>query len=163
MLELIRDYYRYEQWATTRVLDTAAPVPFELLTTSVLTGFEPVRSSLVHVMWAQLLWLRRWQGLPRVPAFTPEDFSDLAALRRRWSEIDDETNAFLAILTEERLAADFTYGGLKGGTFGHPLWKALLHQANHATYHRGEVAAVLTHLGYSPGELDFFRMYDGRR
>ena len=38
----------------------------------------------------------------------------------------------------------------------------MLHQASHATYHRGEVAEVLTYLGYSPGELDFFRMYDGR-
>ena len=44
-----------------------------------------------------------------------------------------------------------------------PLWRAMLHQANHQTYHRGEVAAVLTHLGASPGELDFNRMFDGRR
>jgi uncharacterized damage-inducible protein DinB len=163
MLELIRDYYRYEEFASARVLDAAARAPFDQLCVSVLPGFDPVRSSLVHVMWAQLLWLYRWQGLPPVAHYDVEDFPGLAALRDRLVEIDAETNAFIDTLTDERLAAGFSYGGMDGGTFTYPLWKAMLHQANHATYHRGEVAAVLTHLGYSPGELDFFRMYDGRR
>ncbi len=162
MLELIRDYYRYQQWATARVLDTAARVPFGRLTISVLLGFEPARSSLVHVMWAQLHWLHRWQGLPRVPVYPPEHFPDLAALRDQWDDIDSRTHAFIASLTETRMTEPITYPGMKDKAFAYPLWQAMLHQANHATYHRGEVAAVLTNLGYSPGELDFFRMYDSQ-
>ena len=163
MLELIRDYYRYQQFATARTLDAAARAPFDQLCVSVLPGSDPVRASLAHVMWAQLLWLHRWQELPRIPDIDPAEFPDVAALRKRWAEIDGETNAFIETLTDERLAADFTYGGMGGETLAYPLWKGMLHQANHATFHRGEVAAVLTHLGCSPGELDFFRMYDGRR
>lgn len=163
MLELIRDYYRYQKWATARVLDSAAHVPYDQLTVSVLPGIDPVRSALVHVMWAQLLWLHRWQGLPWIPAFDPGTFEDLESLRARWRDIDEETDAFIATLTDERLAAGFSYADTEGGAFDYPLWKAMLHQANHATYHRGEVAAVLTHLGASPGELDVLRLYDGRR
>lgn len=163
MLELIRDYYRYQQWATARILEAAAGVPYEQLTVSVLPGFDPVRSALVHVMWAQLLWLHRWQGLPRIPDVDAGAFPDLESLRTRWQEIDQATDAFIDTLSDERLAATFSYAGLQGGTFEYPLWKAMLHQANHATYHRGEVAAVLTHLGASPGELDVLRLYDGRR
>jgi uncharacterized damage-inducible protein DinB len=33
----------------------------------------------------------------------------------------------------------------------------MLHQANHATQHRSEVAMVLTEFGYSPDWLDFIR------
>jgi uncharacterized damage-inducible protein DinB len=31
---------------------------------------------------------------------------------------------------------------------------------NHATYHRGEVAATLTQLGHSPGDLDLLIYID---
>lgn len=161
MRELIVSYYAYQQWANQRILETAEAVPFEQLTLPALSGFDPVRSTLTHMMWAQHLWLHRFKGLPRVPDIQPEDFSDLAVIRARWDMIDAETNEFVATLTDEQLAAALPTG--VGSLSDMPLWRAMLHQANHQTYHRGEVAAVLTHLGASPGELDLNRMYDGRR
>jgi len=160
MRELIDTYYAYQQWANRRILEAAATVPFEQLTVPILSGFDPVRSTLAHMMWAQHLWLRRFMGLPRVPEIEPAELSDLAVIQTRWDEIDAGTNDFLAALTGEQLAAGMPTGG---GAATMPLWRAMLHQANHQTYHRGEVAAVLTHLGASPGELDLNRMYDGRR
>ena len=73
MRELIDTYYAYQQWANGRILETAAKVPFEQLTVPVLSGFDPVRSTLAHMMWAQQLWLHRFQGLPRVPDIEPAD------------------------------------------------------------------------------------------
>lgn len=162
MRELIESYYAYQQWANRRILETSAKVPFQQLTVPVLSGFDPVRSALTHMMWAQHLWLHRFQGLPRVVDIDPEGFSDLDHLRVLWDAIDVETNDFLAALTDEQLANGMpAEGGGKASDI--PLWRAMLHQANHQTYHRGEVAAVLTHLGASPGELDLNRMYDGKR
>jgi len=40
------------------------------------------------------------------------------------------------------------------------LWQQVVHQVNHATYHRGEVAATLTQLGQSPGDLDLLIFID---
>jgi uncharacterized damage-inducible protein DinB len=162
-LELISTYYRYQQWANHRIFEAAERVPFDRLTTSILPGFDPVRSALIHTMWAQLLWLHRIQGLPPVPHFDPADFPDLDTIRRRWDEIDAATFAFIDTLTEERLAETGTVIGSEGQPLPYPLWQVMLHQANHQTYHRGEVAAVLTALGASPGEIDVNRMFDGRR
>ncbi len=162
-LELITTYYRYQQWANQRILETAEQVPFEKLTVSILPGFDPVRSALVHTMWAQLHWLHRFQGLPRVADFDPADFPDVAAIRQRWEEIDAATFAFIDTLTEERLAQFGAAIGSDRQPLPYPLWQVMLHQANHQTYHRGEVAAMLTALGASPGELDLNRMFDGRR
>jgi len=162
-LELITTYYRYQQWANRRIFEAAERVPFEQLTVPVLSGFDPVRSTLGHMMWAQLHWLHRFQGLPRVPDFEPADFSDVDSIRQRWHEIDAATFAFIETCTEERLAESGVVVGSDQQPLPYPLWHVMLHQANHQTYHRGEVAAVLTHLGASPGELDFNRMFDGRR
>jgi len=162
MRELLTEYHAYQQWANRHILNAAEKVPFEQLTVSVLSGFEPVRFTLTHMMWAQELWLHRFQGLPRVPEIEPSELTDLETIRARWQAIDSETDAFLATLSDEQLGQEIVYARAHGGEFRNILWKAMLHQANHQTYHRGEVAAVLTHLGASPGELDILRMYDRR-
>ena len=55
------------------------------------------------------------------------------------------------------------YGGyvnFQGETWTYPLWQQLLHQVNHATQHRSEVAAQLTRFRHSPGWLDFLVYLD---
>jgi uncharacterized damage-inducible protein DinB len=52
------------------------------------------------------------------------------------------------------------YTNTKGKPFAYPLWQLMLHQANHATQHRSENAAMLTRFGHSPGDLDFVLYLD---
>ena len=45
-------------------------------------------------------------------------------------------------------------------TWEYQIWQMLLHQANHATQHRSELAMLLSAYGYSPGWLDFMIFID---
>ena len=161
MLELIRTYFAYQHWANQRVLDAAGRLSAEQLTNIDLVRIFPIRDTFVHIMWGQQVWLERWRALPQSPQFDPNDFPDLASIRTRWRRLDRDTDRFLEELTEERLLAPITYTDQRGNTWTYPLWKPMLHQANHATYHRGEIAALLTRLDVPPGELDVLRMFDG--
>ena len=63
-------------------------------------------------------------------------------------------HAYLVTLPDNALAQPLRYA-----TEDQPreriLWHVLFHVVNHGIHHRDEVAAALTALGQSPGELDF--------
>lgn len=163
LTDTIRDYYGYTQWANQKVLDQAQLLTEEKFLATDLDNVWPIRDTLVHIMGAQALWLDRWRGVAGSTLWDPRQFPDVDTIRERWRVVDEETEAFLAGLTDERLAADLSYAGGDGRLFTRPLWKQMLHQANHATYHRGEVAALLSRYGLSPGEIDYLRFEDAKK
>ena len=61
--------------------------------------------------------------------------------------------AFLEALPEALLAEPMRYT-TGGAVRERPRWLVLVHLVNHGTHHCGEIAAALTALGHSPGELD---------
>ena len=111
-------------------------------------------------MAAQLIWLSRWQGTSPTSLLEAREFPDLAAIRARWNQIEAETRRFVATLTDADLARVVEYHNTRGERWAYPLWQQVVHQVNHATYHRGEVAATLTQLGHSPGDLDLLIYID---
>ena len=90
------------------------------------------------------------------PEVTPveTDYADLAAIKTRWDQVEQDTQNFLKALDETALERVVEYTNTRGQPYGYPLWQLMLHQVNHATQHRSEVAAMLTQFGHSPGWLD---------
>jgi uncharacterized damage-inducible protein DinB len=164
-VEMIRTMYRYNGWANTVILDTASRLTPAQLVAGGGASYDSVRDTLVHTMAAQWLYLERWHG--RSPTSMPQgqDFSDVPSIRARWDEIERGTAAFLAGVTDARLAEPIAYLNFNGERWAYPLWQQMLHQVNHATQHRSEAAVMLTHFGHSPGLLDllYFLDVDRRR
>jgi uncharacterized damage-inducible protein DinB len=161
--DTIRTYYDYAEWANGRVLDAAERLTPEQFLETDLDNVWSIRDTLVHIMWAHWIWLERWHGVFPRTEFDPQEYPDPASIRARWNEINQKTRRFVETLTDDRLAEPLTYTNLVGQDWTYPLWEQMLHQSNHATYHRGEVAALLSRFGASPGELDFLLMLDAQR
>jgi uncharacterized damage-inducible protein DinB len=159
MLEEIRELYAYSAWANARILDTTEQLTAEQFTASG-GGFDSIRDTLVHTASAHWLWLERWRESSPHGFWDPVDFPDVAALRIRWDEVEAATSAYVATLHEPDLARMVSYVNFQGETWAYPLRQQLLHQVNHATQHRSEVALLLTRLGYSPGWLDLLVYVD---
>jgi uncharacterized damage-inducible protein DinB len=159
LIDGLRVFYAYGGWATRRLLDTCAGLPPEQWLAPGNAGRGSVRDTLVHIVGAQTGWLAFWQGklepgLPQLPLLNPSDYPDVESVRAAWSEAERATGQFLDGLSPEDLERVHvrTYPG--GRTYPFKLWQMLLHVANHGTYHRSEVAAMLTNYGRSPGDLD---------
>ena len=157
---VVRTMYRYNAWANTRILDTAAQLSAEQLLARGGASFDSVRDTLVHAMSAQWIFLERWRGRSPRAMLTAADFLDVPSIRRHWEGIEGETQAFIATLSDADLARDLEYTNTEGERWTYPLWQQMLHQVNHATQHRSEAAVMLTQSGHSPGWLDFLYYID---
>ena len=104
-----------------------------------------------------LNWLERWQtGVNKQSTVElGESLKTLADLRETLAASHADLRAYIDVLSEEQVEGELTYRDRSGAEAKRPLWQLMTHVANHGTYHRGEVAMVLTALGHSPGDIDF--------
>lgn len=147
-------------WANRQLLDAAQHLSPEQLDLEVPGAFGTVRGILVHMLGAQRSWLRRWKELDPIAPADPAAYPDIEAIRSDWAALDAETLAFLESLSEDDLEATIRLKFWSGVEEDAKRWQAIVHQAMHQHQHRGELAAMLTTLGHSPGEIDVFDYFD---
>ena len=146
--------YKYNQWANARILNAAASLTPEQFAASASFPHGGLRGTLVHALFAEWIWRRRWEGTSPTQRFNPADFPTVESLRARWLEEEGQLMNFVSAVTDERLNSQFDYRNTSGTPFRQVLWQVMAHVVNHGTQHRSEAAALLTDLGYSPGDLD---------
>ncbi len=159
LAEALRTLYGYNRWATGRLLDVTEQLAPEQFLAPGSISHGSVRDTLVHLVAAQRRWLSWWDGsLPGDEAYRltldPAHFPDLAAVRAVWEDVERQTQAFVAGLSDADAARDYTQTLPDGREWRMPLWQMMLHVANHGTQHRSEVATLLSGFGQSPGDLD---------
>ena len=156
----IQQLYRYNKWANTTVLKSVAPLNTQELTRILGGSFPSVRDTLVHIMAAEWIWLRRWKGVsPRALLDAPE-YPDLEVIKSRWLEIDAEQVTFVEQVTDDALKEMVSYVNTRGQTWQYPLGRMMQHVVNHSSYHRGQIANFLRQLGAQPAATDFLLYLD---
>jgi uncharacterized damage-inducible protein DinB len=159
----VRVLYEYNAWANARSLGAVARLAEDEFTRAAGGSFASVRDTVVHMMWAEWIWLRRWLGeSPRV-TFDPAEFPSLDAVRARWAEVERGQAEFVARLTDEELNGTLTYTNTRGEQWSYTLAEMMLHAANHSTYHRGQLTTLLRQLGREPAPTDFLYFLDERQ
>jgi uncharacterized damage-inducible protein DinB len=153
----IRLLYAYNAWANDRIMTTAAALTPEQLHAPAVPdpGYGTIFGSLVHLLEAEHAWRVVLETGDWPEMLTPDDFPTLDALATFWRTEAAAMQAYLARLTDADMDGITRYAVEEGGYRERVRWHCLVHVVNHGTYHRGEVAALLTGQGHSPGELDF--------
>ena len=150
----IQTLYRYNQWANARILDAAAKLSPEQFLASSEHPHRYLRGVLTHTLFAEWIWRNRWSGESPTTRLKPEDFPTFDSLRARWQAEETELMKFVEEVSEEKLNAPFHYTSTEGVKYENILCESMAHVVNHGTQHRSEAAAILTELGFSPGDLD---------
>lgn len=146
--------YQYNQWANAKILNAAANVTQEQFVAPATFPHGGLRATLVHALSAEWMWRTRWEGTSPTTMLKPQDFPDFQSLRMRWADEEMRLMNFVNGISDESLNSTFDYTNTSGKPFTKVLWHAMTHVVNHGTQHRAEAAAMLTDLGYSPGDID---------
>jgi uncharacterized damage-inducible protein DinB len=154
--------YEYDRWANERVLRVAATLSGEQFTRDLGGSFRSVRDTLVHICGGEWIWLNYWNKpaptfaflaelrTRREGLFAPAGLPDIAAVRRKWEEVEKVQIAFVKDVTDESLQRTLPFRSTEI-----PLVHLMQHMANHSTYHRGQVSLMMRQLGAEPVATDF--------
>jgi uncharacterized damage-inducible protein DinB len=138
--------YRYNWWANERMLDAVAALEDEAFRRDTRSSFPSVQTTLVHILAAEWIWLRRWTG--ESPGDMPAgwDAFGLDDLRRAWEDVEAERTEWLEALTDADLDRVVEYRNIAGEPHSRLVWQMLRHVVNHSSYHRGQVTTMLRQL-----------------
>ena len=154
--------YEYDRWANNRVLQAVSTLNAEEFTRNLGGSFCSVRDTLMHIVEGERGWLTCWKEPSPSSAFVMDfwaqhnalfnanAFADLAAVQRKWAEVEGEQVEFVNRVTNESLERMLTVG-----TTQISLAHLMQHLANHSTYHRGQVALMMRQLAAEPLSTDF--------
>ena len=160
MLELVKTYYAYNSWAAAKLLDSLESLSAAELTAPGCSGHGSIRDTLAHFMATQWGWVSWFDGsLTVTQAYgvkIPSDSLDtVAKARERWLPIDKQATDLVNGLTEEKLRDIWSWSLPNGGSDSLPLWKLLLHVANHGTHTRAQIVAAIRRAGHDAPNIDF--------
>jgi len=156
----IEKLYRYNRWANTQVLDFAAKLTSEQFVRDLQTSHRSVRDTLAHILAAEWIWLERWNGVSPSALLDPADFPTVESVRTRLSDVETESAKFISGLTDQRLDESLTYTNTRGELWTYTYSQMLQHVANHSSYHRGQVVAMLRQLGAEVSPVDMLVFVD---
>jgi uncharacterized damage-inducible protein DinB len=158
----IKLLYEYDRWANNRALQAASALGPEQFTRDLGGSFRSVRDTLGHIIASEWAWLTYWKAGSHSSAFLedlwdradalfrPDAFPDIAAVRAKWAEVENEQTGFVNSVTEEALGKT-----LPVRTRQLSLAHLMQHLANHSTYHRGQVSLMMRQLDAKPLATDF--------
>lgn len=150
-----RKLLAYEREANRRVFDSLETIPE---TGRVHSGFERAMQLLPHNQLARAVWLARLEGRPYefpkdwFPAWSLEQARIAEEEQNReWAEYFDG-------LSDSDLCKTLSYTSSEGQPYVRLVDDILIHVFFHSTYHRGQVARLVTECGGQRAKTDYIAL-----
>ncbi len=151
MAESLVALFNHNAWANQRLFDACEGLSDGQLDVTIGGTFGSVRTTLMHIGGAQERYVAALAESGPVSVIRERDpFPGLAELRDA-ARTSSEALVELAAQAQSGATVTTTY---RGEEFRLPVWLLLLQAINHATEHRAQVAAILTHQGIEPPGMD---------
>ena len=146
---------RYKAWANEMLYDLLSNTADAVLESERPIIFGSIIRTLNHTFAMDVVWQAHLQG--GVHGFTtrnPEQCPRLAELREWQRKIDAWYIVYATSISSETANEAVSFSFIGGGNGTMRRTEILSHVVNHATYHRGHVAAMLYDSGIAPPTTD---------
>lgn len=156
--EYCRTMARYNAWQNNGLRDIVKTMDEADLRQDRGAFFGSIMGTLNHLLWADQLWISRFDGGPSTDATIAQsvDFTPTGAV---WAADRFRMDARITLWAERLgsvdLVGDLTwFSGAKQRAISLPVGICITQMFNHQTHHRGQVHAMLTAAGMQPTDTD---------
>ncbi|SFR51090.1 DinB family protein [Litoreibacter janthinus] len=163
-VEYCRMMARYNAWQNRGQMDVMKSLKPADLTRDRKAFFGSIFGTANHLLWADRLWMSRFDGgfAPRETAAESAQLHDNLQLyfddRMR---TDAHINRWVAGLSQVSLIGPLTYHSVVADReISKPVAMCVSHFFNHQTHHRGQIHAMMTAAGHTPGDTDLVFLPD---
>ncbi|MDR6553741.1 DinB family protein [Paenibacillus qinlingensis] len=146
--------YDYHVWANQTLINRLKELPQEVYRQEIQSVFPTVAKVIAHIYLTDRTWLDILGGKSMKEAMAASwqiteatESKSLIELEAMYVELSIRGKAFLKELPdlEKKITLDNPYAGVRETS----LAEIVLQIVNHATYHRGNVTAMLRQMGYA--------------
>lgn len=158
--------YHYHNWANNRLLAHLMQLPDEVYSQEIKSVFSSIQEVIVHMYQAEGMWLSVMSGddftrtMKKIKQLKEKsNDKNLKAMGKLFEEIAGEYDVFFNKLENPDEA--ITINHPRYGELHTPVAQMVRHVANHGTYHRGNITAMLRQQGYEGVSTDYiFYLYE---
>jgi uncharacterized damage-inducible protein DinB len=158
-LNEIKLLHAFNAWADNRIFEAVAPLTAEQYMRDMKSSHGSIHGTLTHIVGAEKLWLSRLVGKPDATLLSTHDVASLKGLKEIWERVGYDTAKFLSTMNDKKLLETFSYSTTKGQQYTCVYWQAFQHVADHSTYHRGQIIALLRQLDVTPPNTGLILFY----
>jgi len=157
------DLLAYDRWANHKYLDVIATLESEQYARKLGSSFGSIRDTLVHLAWAEWVWVERWQGRsPQVRA-SPDQFPTVSSVQSYLKEVEEAQVRVFELLQRGAMTVRIRYTNLKNEVLEYTFEQMLHHIILHSGYHRGQLATLLRQLDIVPPTTDYLDYIDTQK
>jgi uncharacterized damage-inducible protein DinB len=159
-MKILIDQIRYNRWANFRLIDTASELDLERFTMTIISSFPSVQQTFVHIIWAEELWLERWQGRSFVRELDSKDYPTSDHIKQKIEDLSAIQIKFLKSLRPGDKDRKISYENFQGENWAYKLRQMVQHLILHSAYHRGQLVTLFRQLKVNPPGTDYLLFID---
>jgi len=161
--------YDYHKWSNARVFNRIKELPRDMYTNEVESVFQSLSHVMVHIYLTDALWLKviKQDSFESIMAYLGQVQQEsqnrsVEELESMYSKLANEYESFLNEDLDKE--TEFTIEHPQFGKLGTNVFELIQHVANHGTYHRGNITAMLRQQGVPGVSLDYvFYLYEKKK
>lgn len=154
-LTTIQHLIRHNDWANDLLCQEARKLSDQQLDAPFDMGRGSFRSTLLHTLAGESVWLLRWRGTIETNWPNEDEKRPAGAIGEDFRRTASERTDFLRGCTNADLDRVLTYRDSKGSLFEARLGDMILQAIHHSIHHRAQLVNMLRRLGAAAPELDY--------
>jgi len=156
------DQITYNRWANFCLIEATSELDMERFTQNLISSFPSIQQTWVHILWAEELWLERWQGHSFVEELNPNNYPTSDHIKQKMENLSKSQIQLLNRYQSGDENKKISYENFQGEKWAYTLQQMVQHMTMHSAYHRGQLVTLLRQLGMKPPNTDYLMFIDSK-